>query len=77
MHVFIELGEHSLIDGNSDTGHGRSSKSDHEHVPSTIHQESIGLRDSRESSDGSTDYDSSIEDPNERLNRFLAFRQKN
>lgn len=46
-------------------------------MPSTVHKESIHLQDSSESSDRSTDYDSSIEDPNERLNRFLAFRKKN
>ena len=84
MHVLIELEEPPLNDGNSDTGRDRSSKSDHddlntdERVPSTIPQESIELRDSNgDSSDGNTDYDSSIEDPNERLNRFLTFRQKN
>ncbi len=87
--ILIELEEQSFTDHNIDTGRehsssaGRyhlSSKSDrnnNECIPSAIHEESIRLQDSNESSDRSTDYDSSIEDPNERLDRFLSFHKKN
>jgi hypothetical protein len=61
----------------------KSSRSDqniinnNERMPSVIHKEPIRLQDSSESSDRNTDYDSSIEDLNERYDRYLASNRKN
>ncbi len=48
-----------------------------ERMTSAIHKEPIRLQDSSESSDRNTDYDSSIEDLNERYDRYLTSNRKN
>ncbi len=48
-----------------------------ERLPSTTHEESIGLENQNDLSDCGTDYDSSVEDPNERHDRFLSSNKKN
>jgi hypothetical protein len=90
MHVLIELEERSSTDreysssGGNDHISPKSSRSDqnirynNERIlPSVMHEKLIRIQDSSESSDRNTDYDSSIEDPNERFDRFLAFNKKN
>jgi hypothetical protein len=89
MHVFIELEEQSSTGRENSSSYGKyhisqkSSRSDqnirlnNERILTAMHDKSNRIQDSSESSDHNTDYDSSIEDPNERLDRFLAFNRKN
>jgi hypothetical protein len=68
--ILIEL----EIRSSTDQDINSLSDDNNERIPSIIHEQSVRLQHQSESSAEVTDYDSSIEDPNE---RFSSFHKKN